>query len=49
LNPAGVGGSGVAVHAAGIAVTFIVAGWILLAAANRLGVAAAAVRDAGVS
>ena len=49
LNPDSVGGSGVAVHAAGIAVTFIVAGWILLAAANRLGVAAAAVRDAGVS
>jgi hypothetical protein len=49
LNPASVGGSGVAVHAVGIAVTFIFAGWILLAAANRLGVAAAAVRNAGVS
>ncbi len=49
LNPAGVGGYGVAVHAVGIAVTFIFAGWILLAAANRLGVAVAAVRNAGVS
>ncbi len=49
LNPAGVGGSGVAVHAVGIAVTFIFAGWILMAAANKLGVAAAAVRNAGAS
>jgi hypothetical protein len=49
LNPASVGGYGVAVHAVGIAVTFIFAGWILLAAANRLGVAAVAARNAGVS
>ena len=49
LNPASVGGSGVAVHAVGIAVTFIFSGWILLAAANRLGVAAAAMRNAGES
>ncbi len=49
MLPASVGGSGVAVHAVGIAVTFIFAGWILMAAANKLGVAAAAVRNAGVS
>ena len=49
LNPASVGGYGVAVHAVGIAVTFIFAGWILLAAANGLGAAAAAVPNAGVS
>jgi hypothetical protein len=38
LNPANVGGySGVAMYAAGIAATFLIAGAILLAAGNRLG------------
>lgn len=38
LNPANVGGyGGVAVYAVGIAVTFLVAGWALLALGNKLG------------
>ncbi len=38
LNPANVGGyGGVAVYAVGIAVTFLVAGWTLLALGNKLG------------
>ena len=47
LNPANVGGyGGVATYALGIAVTFLLAGWALLAVGNRL--ASARSRDASV-
>ena len=42
LNPAKVGLDGVTVHAIGIAVTFAIAGWCLLAVGNKLGGTAAA-------
>jgi len=47
LNPANVGDyGGVAMYSAGIAITFLVAGWALLAVGNRLSTARSrAVRD----